>query len=519
MRLRDQHDKRKREIADILRKRITTEPVRYNCHKLSKEKLENNLTLNLNLFFDEHSKNWPECKAEIEVVIAAIPKLIKSGMQREKRSWYGINLLLANVHDMIAKNKDSIAESLSTNTYSKGRVGSGFIEQLKLLVHYGLLGMEKGYRNEKDRRKSRLARIWPTEKLKAMMNLKLDTNKILISIPDDSVELRDTINQIDKYRMKKIKQTVPKKELLKRLSPKELKQYFTRTELVDYFNLVFSDYKFTYEKNGKTTIFKPVLISIFGNNMDSGGRFYPHKYQLMSKAERQTVKINGHPTKEYDFGGLHIRILYALAGKTYPKENDPYKKVLRVMGKDPDLICKQFPSIRNDLKEMLLALINGKIKNPKMRNQTALRRANYRLFKCWKDKKNDDKKMESRYECDERKEIWQKAGILNAKRGAKDVLQAFYKAHESIKRYFNGGCPYDLMNIDGEIADYIMRAMLFGDYPIPTLPLHDSFRTLRDYEYSNKLKRAMKNCYQGIMRRITKKPKAIFSIPVKPVTA
>jgi hypothetical protein len=350
--------------------------------------------------------------------------------------------------------------------------------------------------------------------------------------PEHWVELRDTeIKRVDKYRTKKIKRPVPRKELWKRLGLDKYKEVLDRDFDCYYFNSVYSDYKITCRKNGRTIHLKPALCCRYGSNLDSGGRFYMvgrNNYQSLSKEERETVRMiskdeyktthsEGYPTKEYDFGGLHIRILYALAGESYPKEKDPYKEVLIAMGKDPDEICERFPSIRDDLKEMLLALVNGEIENPEMKEETTLRRANYRLFNYWKKKKDPVKKMETKYECDKRKAVWQKAGILNPKRGAKDVLRAFYKAHKPIKHYFNNGCTHNLMNIDQQITYYVLRDMMPVERPIPTLPVHDSFCTFREYKYRKMLKRAMRECYQFILRKITNRPKASFLIPIKPV--
>src|SRR5262249_1638443 len=54
------------------------------------------------------------------------------------------------------------------------------------------------------------------------------------------------------------------------------------------------------------------------------GRLYTGKFghQSLSKIERKTICIDGGPTVELDYGGLHPRLLYHLGGIDY--QDDPY---------------------------------------------------------------------------------------------------------------------------------------------------------------------------------------------------
>ncbi|MFV8249877.1 hypothetical protein [Bdellovibrio bacteriovorus] len=80
--------------------------------------------------------------------------------------------------------------------------------------------------------------------------------------------------------------------------------------------------KFKYTAIDKR--FFPQLTRVFNLDLESGGRFYCHVYQSLSrkKGERQTIKIDERETVELDYKAMHPNILYALANATAPA--DPY---------------------------------------------------------------------------------------------------------------------------------------------------------------------------------------------------
>ncbi|MGE5565882.1 MAG: hypothetical protein ACM3YN_06995 [Parcubacteria group bacterium] len=78
------------------------------------------------------------------------------------------------------------------------------------------------------------------------------------------------------------------------------------------------------------------LKRIFKYDWERGGRLYGGFWQNVPKAERQHFTINGEPTVELDYGGLHPAMLYAQEGMTLT--SDPYivpgyEHVPRQMGK------------------------------------------------------------------------------------------------------------------------------------------------------------------------------------------
>ena len=59
-----------------------------------------------------------------------------------------------------------------------------------------------------------------------------------------------------------------------------------------------------------------------------GGRLYgvgDDNYQMMKKADRSKIKINGNPVVELDINASYLRILHGLRGFALPKANDIYE--------------------------------------------------------------------------------------------------------------------------------------------------------------------------------------------------
>jgi hypothetical protein len=492
--------------------------------------LENYLAFNPNLSISKGSARYNELRAEAEQFVAVmncspLPKGLRPAIARyphhEKRSWACVFALLANLHQCRNSGKKYLAVSMSPNTYSRTAIGAGIINLIKLAEHCRLLRMWGGYFVEENRKYSRLTRIKPTDKLIRLLVPRVRGDEDLDSKRQHIVELRYTKRIVlPNYQTKRIRKTVPPEKWWKKTSAKTLEQVVMPAQaFTGWYNLVYRDYDIRWQKGDRAIRLNCDLVRIYDKKFTKHGRFYMRgleNYQSLNPKERETVTINGYPTEEYDYKGLHIRILYALAGQPYPLNKDPYGAVLETMGKDAASILRRFPTIRDDLKNILLALVHGTIKN-KRKQGLALRRANYRLFNKWSKVKDKKQQKIMKRECTERKKQWRQAGILDSRGGAKDVLSAFYEAHRPIKHYFFGACPKDLFYIDSQIANYILAEMMVREYPVPTLPLHDSFRTISIPKYIRQLKRAMKQVFQEVIRQATGRKSHIFKISVERV--
>lgn len=176
------------------------------------------------------------------------------------------------------------------------------------------------------------------------------------------------------------------------------------------------DEDFSGEKTG--------LYRVFNNgSFSEGGRFYGGWWLHAKKHLRRTITINGQPTVEADFKGLHPAILFAKQGLTIP--TDPYALVPRVEGND---------TLRKHAKKTFLALLNA----------------------SWKGTA-EPRKFDTR------------AHGITAEAFRQSVKDAF----PMLPGVFGTGIGLRLQREDSDLAERVM--MHFVDRGIPVLPIHDSF--------------------------------------------
>ena len=176
---------------------------------------------------------------------------------------------------------------------------------------------------------------------------------------------------------------------------------------------------------------KIALYRIFNNgSFSEGGRFYGAWWLHAKKHLRRTITINGKPTIEADFKGLHPAILFAKQGLPIPP--DPYAFVPRVNGN---------AALRTHAKITFLALLNAKSK----------RTSEPRQFDT------------------------QAHGMT-----AESFRQSVKDAFPMLPGVFGSGIGLRLQREDSDLAERIM--MHFADLRIPVLPVHDSFIIAADHQ-------------------------------------
>jgi hypothetical protein len=93
-------------------------------------------------------------------------------------------------------------------------------------------------------------------------------------------------------------------------------------------------------------------------DFDLGGRFYGGHWQnIPAEGGRDQITINGEPTSEVDYRGLHIRLLYQEAGK--PMLGDPYDFAQRDQAKLALLIAINARSHKSAVRALADALRRG----------------------------------------------------------------------------------------------------------------------------------------------------------------
>lgn len=179
------------------------------------------------------------------------------------------------------------------------------------------------------------------------------------------------------------------------------------------------------------------LYRVFNNgSFTQGGRFYGGWWQDVPESEREHILIDGQPTVERDFSGMHLKMLYKQeAGIDYT--DDPY-----TLPGHPE-------EIRKALKKVLLACVNA----PSRRAATAA---------ILKDMQRNPADYPKGFR-------------------VKPVLDEFLKKHSPIAgRFFDPTLGVRLQNLDASIAEEVI--LKFVERGIPILPIHDSFIVPKEHD-------------------------------------
>jgi len=197
-------------------------------------------------------------------------------------------------------------------------------------------------------------------------------------------------------------------------------------------------------------VIRPVHYALFSDNWDTHGRIYTGKYghQGLRALQRQTIKFNDMPSIEYDYGGMHPRLLYHLRGIDY--QGDPYL----LWGE------RTSTSMRTLAKVFVNALINAKTP------QAAISACNQKMS-VW-NKKGSRKKGKAREEAYRLRHACQETGVKFA-----DMLPLTLYRHAAIRDDFGCDRGVELMRIDSQLALSILDH--FSSRGIPCLSCHDSF--------------------------------------------
>jgi hypothetical protein len=188
---------------------------------------------------------------------------------------------------------------------------------------------------------------------------------------------------------------------------------------------------------------------------DRGGRFYgaDHISLKGGRDARSRILIDGFPTAELDYGGLHLRLLYHDRGLDL--DGDPYI-----------LADGQPPGTRAAAKLASIVCINAG------RRREAIGAVARRL--------GEDR-----------------PGGPPGWRAAEELVRLFEARHARVRADFYSGAGLRLQNVDSAIAaDVLARFVARG---VVCLPVHDSF--LVPEEYAEELREAMREAYVARMGR------------------
>jgi hypothetical protein len=319
--------------------------------------------------------------------------------------------------------------------YNELHISKKTIDVIDQLERVKLIKCRKGFY---DRRvgKGRVSRMWATPSLiEYFQNASFTPNHIVGDVNRESIILRSTLpnsrRSVD-VEYKDSDQTNTMRNFLASYNDLLDRTFIDIPSMDKNHFLSESGAKLFISQNDK------FVRRIFNRgSFEMGGRFWGGWWQRCPKHWRSHIFLNDRPTCEADYRGMHIVLLYALAGVDYwtTSDSDPY------VVETPEFL-KDDVETRLAAKRLVLMMINAsseKAAFSAFRNEAAPGSA----FKHLTDTQ---------------------LGFL---------LEQLRKKHPKIEAHFGSDAGVHLMNKDAEIAERVLKAFVSDDIPI--LAIHDSF--------------------------------------------
>ncbi len=298
------------------------------------------------------------------------------------------------------------------------------IRVVKILRKNNLIELHTGFQDRKNPSKGRVTRIKSSDSLvelftKAKFECKdiaRHENYEVIQLKDSNKKLIDYEDTLETKRMRRV-----------------VKDYNALLAETDITCGHVSDGDIVRKNGHKVAIDRQhqQVHRVFNNgSFEDGGRFYGPWWQNLSQEHRQNIYINGQPTLEADYAGLHIIMLYSFKGILY--EGDPYH-LDQDFGLGEDLQ-------RKVCKKVILFAINAE---------------------------SEEKALQAL-----RAEVTFPEGFKDHSNFLKSILAAMKKKHQAIAGSLCSGVGIKLQFIDSQIIERVIEQ--FTKRKIPVLTVHDS---------------------------------------------
>jgi hypothetical protein len=219
----------------------------------------------------------------------------------------------------------------------------------------------------------------------------------------------------------------------------------------------------------RTRVLRPVHYACFTDTFDQHGRIYTGRYghQALKRAERATIRIDGRPSVELDYSGLHPRLAYHLEGVDY--RDDPYA----LWGNATT------PQMRLMAKVMVNALLNATdegaaVSACNLAMSVYAPGGNHKSGKALSDA------------------VRLRKAAKESDLTFKGIVPLALSHHARIARHFGTDAGLRLMRIDSRIALAVLHR--FATKGVACLGVHDSFIVARRHEAT--LRRVMLRAYE-----------------------
>jgi hypothetical protein len=383
---------------------------------------------------------------------------IVAGRKKKEQKRHDFSLMWANLLCAASSNRGPSALKVSMDNNNR------WFNLVRELHRRGIIEMKIGFKNH-ETGYGRNTRIWlEPEWISEMFGPGLGALEDLVDwAPPELVQLREKLSEEDRKKGKRPRpipyiETAFTRELRRKLRFINRANRTHRVECPD--------------RSKQNSLLVTDLFAVFHNaSWREGGRLYTSGwfgYQRLSEEERARILIDGEPTCELDFSGLHPRLLYAKEGIQYPCDTDPYKAVFECLKlKWTDTIVDgkdEKKMLRDVLKDVLLAVLNSETETMAERAGNHMRHLDHEVHKLLKRK-----------------------GL-----SVRQVLDALKEVHKPIAKYFFSAAGLKIMRQDSMIALHVLTH--FAKKGIGCLAIHDSFIVVE--KYRDELRQIMASAYR-----------------------
>jgi hypothetical protein len=412
-------------------------------------KAEKAKDLNNSVLFDIHKwSNFPEVNAAVDALFAELRMLPEFGGKSKLRKKH-VKVVVLNLYVAWLQAPDKwVAYHRMKEKYGpRGRYNELHISYLTVAIvdalhALGYIEHVLGHYDKSGQRPSHVSRMRATQKLLDLIHVSKIVPQMVCSAPErECIILRARDEADDKQRDIEYQDTDETRRMRAELSAYNQHLAVTDIRLSDS---VVGDSR----PDGpmpKVDLTNKFVRRIFANgSWDEGGRFYGGWWQTVPREWRSQILIDGKPLAELDYSGLHVVLLYALAGLDYWKE----------IGRDPYWLdgYERSDRMRGFLKLVLLCCLFADSQEKAIKAMRS--KVHEREDGLW------GRSEEYGWVADEEIDL-------------KKLVEAFAEAHPRIRRYFFSDYSTKLQRIDSLIAERVISE--FTGKEIPILVLHDSF--------------------------------------------
>lgn len=419
--------------------------------------------LNFSARLDVHRwSDHPEVKGFVQTIYESVD--FKNSKVRRRH----LKVVLLDLYVKWCQSADlKTAVSRNRNDYRAGsiynelRISFTTVAVLDALLNFGFIHEERGFL-DRTSGIGRVSRIWPTEKLIALFeDARFGTQDIGYHPDRVSVVLRDKDEDGKEFDVE-YEPSEATDRMSTMLQAYNLLLARAHIELPSTDNRLVNDDDVGQRcsiKISQSPSEKFVTRVFNRGSFECGGRFFGGWWQNCRKELRNEITIDGHPTSELDYSGLHIVMLYAEEGISYWDEvgTDPYQIDV------PDFL-EDAAQTRSVCKSLMLTMLNAK----------------------------SDLKAFAAFRSDAL------AGSMEKKLTNEQlaiIQKALKERHKPIAKHFCNDAGIRLMNKDSMIAEHVLQR--FTNLGVPALTLHDSFIVPLGYE--DLLMATMRKAFSSVM--------------------